>query len=236
MFKQFPKVRTQLPLEFEKIYKDHYKKNRDGDTTATSVAQRMERWMHKKVAEDLKGSSNLTTLEIGAGTLNQLEYENTSPYDIIEPFHELYKESSHLKNIRNIYNDISEINGEKLYDRVTSIATFEHVLDLPQVVAKSALLLKDNGCLRVAIPNEGTILWTLGWKLTTGVEFKLRYGLDYSIYMKYEHVNNAAEIEEVLNYFFNEVKHSVFGISKGLAFYRFYECKQPDLEHAKKFV
>jgi hypothetical protein len=44
--------------------------------------------------------------------------------------------------------------------------------------------------------------------------------------MKYEHVNTAADIEAVLKHFFHQVKGSVFGLSKGLAFYRFYECSE----------
>ena len=65
------------------------------------------------------------------------------------------------------------------------------------VIALCGLLLKPQGQLRVAIPSEGTILWKLGWKMTTGVEFKWKYGLDYGTLMRYEHVNNAQEIENI---------------------------------------
>jgi hypothetical protein len=175
-------------------------------------------------------------LEIGAGTLNQLKYEKTEPFDIIEPFTELYANAPYLKHIRHIYKDIDEIDLSVKYDRVISIATFEHVLDLPKVVAKSALLLNENGVLRVAIPNEGTILWKLGWQLTTGLEFKRKYGLDYSLLMKHEHVNSAAEIEEILRYFFKKHRCSCFGSGKKFAFYRFYECYEPNIESAKEYL
>ncbi len=94
-------------------------------------------------------------------------------------------------------------------------------------------------CNRVvaeAEPNEGTFLWTLSWKLTTGIEYRLKYGLDYSILMKYEHVNTANQIEEVLNYFYSNIKCSCFGFSKGFAFYRFYECSIPKSDVAKKYL
>ena len=236
MFDQYPKVRTPLPEAYQAIYDEHYRNNREGNTQASGLAQKMERWLHIKVAEDLQGRNDLSTLEIGAGTLNQLDYENTGPYDIVEPYEDLFKGADHLSRIRNIYSDISEINGKHLYDRITAIATFEHITDLPQVVARSAILLKDTGTLRVSIPNEGTLLWTLGWKLTTGLEFRWKYGLKYSTLMHHEHVNTAREIEEVLQYFFEKVKCHVFGLNKALAFYRFYECSKARTDRASKFL
>lgn len=236
MFEDFPKKRAELPEEFRKIYASHYKKNRGGKTVATSLSQKMESWLHKKVAADCKDGKQRSTLEIGAGTLNQLQYENNSPYDIIEPFRTLFENSPDLKKVRNVYNDIDDVDPNNKYDRITSIATFEHIEDLPKVVAKSCLLLKEGGTLRVSIPNEGTFLWTLSWKMTTGLEYRLKYGLDYGILMKYEHVNTADQIEEVLNYFYGTVKCSVLGLSKGFAFYRFYECSAPRLDAAKNYL
>ena len=231
MFENYPKTRPILPPDFQLIYNEHYKSNRDGETTGASLAQKMETWLHKKVARDVKKENHKSTLEIGAGTLNQLKYEKNEPYDIIEPFTELYANSPYLPRIRNIYKDIDEIEISAKYDRITSIAAFEHILDLPKVVAKCAQLLNENGVLRVAVPNEGTILWKLGWKFTTGLEFKRKYGLDYEILMKYEHVNTADEIEKILNYFFKKCNCSCFGLGKEWAFYRFYECFEPFLNN-----
>jgi hypothetical protein len=236
ILKKYPKQRIDLPKEFKQIYNKHYFQNREGKYKTTSISQKLESWMHKKIAEDVLKDSTKITLEIGAGTLNQLQYENNQNiYDIVEPFRELYKDSNQLIRIRNIYSDIKEIKGIK-YDRITSIATFEHLLNLPDIVAKAVTLLKlEGGQLRVAIPNEGTFLWKLG-TFVTGYEFKKKYNLDYQTLMRYEHVNTADDIEEVLNYFFKEVKCSVFGISKNLAFYRFYVCKFPVFEIAKKHM
>lgn len=236
MFDKYPKERTELTPEFRKIYNEYYKNNRDGKTAVTSISQKMESWLHTKVAADVTKDHNKSTLEIGAGTLNQLKYENTTPYDIIEPFSDLYEKSPYRSRIRNIYNDIKEVDPSIKYDRIISIATFEHILNLPEVVAKSTLLLNKNGTFRVAIPNEGTILWKLGWKLTTGIEFKIKYGLNYKFLMQHEHVNTADEIEEVLSYFFRKCKCSSFGLSKKFAFYRFYECSDPDIIKAKEYL
>lgn len=225
-----------LPETIEAIYTEHYKSNREGSSKASGLAQMMEAWLHKKVASDVNRIHSKKTLEIGAGTLNQLKYEQSDLYDIIEPFIDLYKDSPYLEKIRNIYRDIDDIELSQKYDRITSIATFEHIADLPKVVAKSCVLLDSEGSLRTSIPNEGTFLWTLGWKMTTGLEFKLKHGLDYGILMKYEHVNTAKEIDEVLNYFYGRNACFTFGLGKRFAFYRFYESKEPKIDLAYDYL
>ena len=94
MFENFPKTRSELPPEFQVIYADQYKENRDGGSKASGLAQKLESWMHRKVAADVQSGAEKSTLEIGAGTLNQLPYEpNSKPYDVIEPFHSLFESS-----------------------------------------------------------------------------------------------------------------------------------------------
>ena len=188
MFSQFPKQRTPLPPEYAAIYLQHYRNSREGKSQILSLAQRAERWMHRKVAKDVAAGSPKATLEIGAGNLNQLPYEPYSqPYDIVEPFRELYESSPHRQRVRNIYDDVSQIPHEHRYDRITSIAVLEHVCNLPELVARSALLLTDGGSFRAGIPSEGTILWRLGWQLTTALDFRARHNLDYQVLMRYEH-------------------------------------------------
>ena len=238
MFENFPKIRTPLPKEIQGMYSVLYRSNREGQTTASSLAQRMESWLHRQVAGDVADHKDTpkATLEIGAGTLNQLRYEpRVQPYDIVEPFTDLYKGSPSLRRVRNIYSDISEIPTNFRYDRITSIATLEHVCNLPEVIARSGLLLAENGVLRATVPSEGTWLWALGWKLTTGLEFRLRYGLDYGQLMKHEHVNTADEIEEVLAYFFQGIRCKVFGLSKSVSLYRYYECRIPRIGRCQRY-
>lgn len=237
MFSQFPKQRAPLPPEYAAIYLQHYRNSREGNSGILSLAQKAERWMHRKVAEDVTGSSPKATLEIGAGNLNQLPYEpHSQPYDIIEPFRELYESSPHRGRLRNIYEDISEIPSEHRYDRITSVAVLEHICNLPELVARAALLLADGGSFRAGIPSEGTILWRLGWQMTTGPAFRARHNLDYKVLMRYEHVNTAREIEEVLRYFFAETRTSVFGLVRSLSFYQFFACSKPALERCRNYL
>ncbi|MCD6115441.1 class I SAM-dependent methyltransferase [bacterium] len=238
MFENFPKLRPLMPKEIKDIYSGLYKSNREGQTTASSLAQKMESWLHRQVASDVANLQypEKTTLELGAGTLNQLQYEPVIySYDIVEPFTDLYKCSPLVGRVRNIYSDISEVPDSCRYDRITSVATLEHICNLPEVIALSGLLLAENGVFRSSVPSEGTLLWTLGWKLTTGLEFKIKYRLDYGLIMKYEHVNTADEIEEILEYFFKNVKCKVFGLSKSISFYRYYECRNPRIDRCRMF-
>jgi len=189
------------------------------------MSQKMESWMHRMVGADV---ANVTvaprTLEIGAGNLNHLKYEPPSDcYDVVESLAELIENSPYRDRIRRAYQSIDEVRRTQ-YDRIVSIAAFEHYCNLPDIVAQCVRLLAPGAQLRVAVPSEGTVLWTLGWKLTTGLEFRLKYGLDYAVLMQHEHVNTAAEVEAVLRAFFRNVKRSVYGISAPLSIYQFFEC------------
>jgi hypothetical protein len=226
-----------LPPEYAAIYLQHYRNSREGNSQILGLAQYAERWMHKQVAADVHASEPKATLEIGAGNLNQFPYEpGTTPYDIVEPFRELFESSPHLGRIRNIYNDVAEIPASTRYDRITSVAVLEHLCDLPGLVARSALLLAEGGTFRAGIPSEGTILWRLGWQMTTALDFRARYNLDYQVLMKYEHVNTAREIEEVLRYFFAEVRGRVFGLGRSLSFYQFFACSKPRRDRCDAFL
>ncbi len=206
----------------------------------TSIAQKLERWLHVMVASDVKSyesHSNRNTLEIGAGNLNHLAYEPIiGRYDIVEPFNSLYEEQPELSRISSIYADLAEIPKEQKYDRIITIATLEHVLNLPHVIAKSTLHLQTNGVFRVAIPNEGTLLWNLAWRCTTGIEFRLKYGIDYGLIMAYEHVNTAIEVKLLLKHFYGHVSERYFGIQSSLALYAYYECSKPNIQLCESFL
>lgn len=253
MFENFPKKRLPLSSEYIYIYDEHYKSNRNGTTAASSLSKKMENWLHHSVAKDRNSDLNEKTLEIGAGTLNQLDFEkNTGQYDIIEPFKLLYQDSLNLDKVNNIYNDIQDIitnlklidnnqvNIEMLpsgfYDRIISSAVLEHLLDLPLVIAYSCILLKDNGVFSASIPSQGRFLWTMAYKLTTGLEFKLKYKLNYDVIMNYEHVNTQQEIITVCKYFFDSIDKKLFGITDELSLYTHLSCRKPNKEKAVDFI
>jgi hypothetical protein len=238
VFDRYPKTRPPLPAEYSAIYQQHYVENRGGGSPASALSQAMEAWMHRRVAADIKHSADRgATLEIGAGNLNHLTYEQaTHPYDIVEPSAYLLRGAPGLPRIRDIYEDVRQIPSDHQYGRILSIATLEHLCDLPEVVARVGLLLAPGVEFRVAIPSEGTALWQWAQNLTTGIEFRLKYGLDYKILRRYEHVNTAGEVEDILSRFFDSLECHVFGISRRLSIYQFFVCGSPRLEICKSYL
>ena len=109
-------------------------------------------------------------------------------------------------------------------------------MDLPHLVARACLLLKNDGVFSASIPSQGRFLWTLGYKATTGLEFALKYKLNYDTIMNYEHCNNQKEIIEICRYFFKNVKKSLFGISDELSLYTHLSCKNADKQRALEFL
>lgn len=238
ILEKFPKKRPPLPDEHIGIAEDYYKKNRDGETSATYFSSRLEGWMHYKVAQDnLDEHAERSTLEIGAGTFNHLSYEqNHENYDAVEPYRAFYHNQPGLDKIRNHYLDVADIPLDVSYDRIISIATFEHIETLPQVVARAVLHMKETGCMRVAIPSEGSIMWYLGWRFTTGLEYYLKYRLNYKYFLQHEHVNTWKDVSALLDCFFEDIQWHSLGLSRGLSFYQVYICKKPNYALAKQIL
>ncbi len=230
---RFPKTRPTLPPRLQAIYTRQYLENRAGATPAASLSQRLERWLHRQVAADVMMGQPAATLELGAGTLNQLAYEPASnAYDIVEPFQDLFRDRPERARVRDVFADIRDLPDGRTYDRITSVAALEHICDLPLVLAQAARRLNPGGAIRAAIPSEGGFLWKLGWMATTGLEFRLRHGLDYGLMMAHEHVNDALEIETLLRALFDDVQIRSFGFGRQLSLYRFIAARGPRLEVA----
>jgi hypothetical protein len=219
------------------VFAQYYKENRSGGSAAASLSQKLESWMHRQVAADIGGGAVKATLELGAGTLNQLGYERfTAPYDVVEPFAELYLDARDRGRIRHAYADIAEVPKAARYQRIISVAALEHICDLPLVLARSAQLLTADGVFRAAIPAEGGLLWRLGWSVATGLEFALRHRLDYGEVMRHEHINTAAEVERLVSTLFADVEVKSFGIGRQFSLYRFLAARGPDLDVAAAWI
>ena len=223
LLKKFPKTRQVLSQKYKDIYNQHYISNREGSGFANLLSQKMEAWMHKKTSS-INGKN---ILELGAGNLNHIVYENDyNNYDIVEPFSDLYKDSPNLSSVRSIFNSLSEVHNK--YDKIVSIATLEHLVDLPKEIQLCKNLLKEEGIFQVAIPCEGELAFRLGWMLTTGITFRIKYNLDYTRLMQYEHINSINEIYNILENNFNIVKFQrspfLFPL-KHFSFYAYFECK-----------
>jgi SAM-dependent methyltransferase len=232
----FPKQRTVLPAAYQALYEEEYKRNRGCHNSSPDFKQKLEHWMHRQVANT--AAPDGAVLEIGAGTLNHVCWEEAlRPYDIVEPFTALYEGQSARTRLRNIFQDIGDVPVGMEYSKILSVAVLEHVENLPQLVARTALLLRDDGVMVHGVPSEGGILWYLAWRFGTGLSFSLRTGLSYATLMRHEHVNNVAEIVRVLRIFFADVSCSHFPLP--LLHGSFYTCVRmltPDKERAAAYL
>lgn len=231
LLRPYPKKRPALPAEYRALYDEQYVSNREGRTLAARITAHLESWMHKQIA---RAGPAFPMLEIGAGTLNHVAYEAAEgAYDVVEPYELLYRGKPELKRIRNLYGSIDEVPMAAQYERIISIAVLEHILDLPALVAKCALLLAPNGRFLAGIPSEGALLWYLAWRFGTGAAWALRTGLDYGVLMRYEHVNTAAEILRVLGALFDRLRIRRFPTPWfHTSFYTFIEANGADRELA----
>jgi SAM-dependent methyltransferase len=203
LLKSYPRERPPLSKRHQELYVSEYQRSRSGGKGLPGLVATMESWMHRQVAGSEQGER---VLEIGAGTLNHVAYErNPSEYDVVEPFRELWENSSNRKKVTAIYSDISEVPADRRYDRIISVAVLEHLTDLPSILSQCALLLAKGGSLRAGIPSEGGFLWSLGWRATTGVSYRLRTGLSYERVMRHEHVNCSDEIIAITRYLFRNL-------------------------------
>jgi SAM-dependent methyltransferase len=230
----YPRKRPPLTPAQEAHYAEEYRRNRAGLKGLFAVTATLEAWMHRAVAGSQTTGS---ILELGAGNLNHVPYEHgASVYDAVEPFAQLWHDSPYRSSVGAIYDDIARIEPGRLYDRILSIAVLEHLTDLPGVIAQCGLLLAPGGRLQAGIPTEGGLLWGMAWRSTTGVAYRLRRGDDYGRIMRHEHVNDAREIQTVLEYFFRKVTLRRYPLPFfHLSFYTYLEAVSPDVDRCAAF-
>ena len=225
---RFPKIRPPMSAKEEASHTALMKKNRERLTLFTRVSDALESWMHRQAARRSELPPAHRLLEIGAGTLNHLPYEPPEAiYDAIEPTTEMYDDKDGRDRIRHFYRDIAEIESGNRYDRIVSIATLEHVTNLPDTIARAGLLLEQGGVFRCGIPSEGGCIWGLSWRLI-GLDLFLRTGHDWSQHMRYEHINSAPEIIAIMRNFFAIVAIRRFPLPfHHLSFYVAIEAREP---------
>jgi SAM-dependent methyltransferase len=234
LFSDYPRTRPPLTEAHAKVYAEQYRINRDGETLADGAAQKLEQWMHRRIAR-LSGGP---LLELGGGTLNHLRFENDAePYDVVEPFTALFEGRPEARKVRAFFDGAEQIPDSNSYRRIISVAVLEHLPDLPADVAKCALLLDEDGVFQAGIPSEGGFLWWLGWRFSTGLAYYLRTGLDYGVVMRHEHVNDAREILAVVKHFFDHVQVTRFPTPfHELSFYAYLEARGPRRDRAREFL
>ena len=235
LLNKFPKKRTKLSKPLKKIFDIEYKKNR-----TNFLSQLSESWLHFSIKERLS-NRNLSTLEVGAGTLNHLKYEskkNLENYSIIEPKKYLLRNNKFKNSVANVYKNFYKLPKNN-FDRIISCAVLEHLEDLPMFLAKSSLAMKNDGYQSHSIPCEGYPTWKITWDIMSGVPFKLRTGFNFSEIQNHEHINNYDEILCLIKYFYKQcdIKFSYpFFFTPYLSLYANVTFSKPKKAVIKKFL
>lgn len=201
LINKYPKKRPPLNKVLKKIFDSEYKKNR-----TNFLVQLSESWFHFSIKGRKDPSAK--TLEVGAGSLNHLKWENLRKkkrYDVIEPKKFLYEKNKDKNLISNFYKNLNAVPNNT-YDRIISSAVLEHMEDLPYFFYFSSKKLKNNGYHSHSIPCEGYPTWTLAGYLVSAISFKIRTGQNYKDIQKHEHINNYDEILSLINFFYKNVK------------------------------
>ncbi len=160
-----------------------------------------------------------TTLEIGAGLGEHLEYEKLTPEQRAGYFCNEYRENM-AAEIRRKFPDVQTVVGDcqarmdfadGFFDRVIAVHVLEHLPNLPACIAEMhRLLSKSTGRLLVVIPTEGSPAYSLARKMSAERVYKKRIGGDYSWFYKREHINLPGEIVEELERYFVVERRSFF--------------------------
>ncbi len=160
-----------------------------------------------------------TTLEIGAGLGEHLEYEKLSDEQRRGYYCNEFRENM-AAEIRRKFPNVQTVVGDcqarmdfddGFFDRVIAVHVLEHLPNLPACIAEMHRLLnKKSGRLLVVIPTEGSPAYTLARKISAERVYKRTIGGDYSWFYKREHINLPHEIIEELERFFVVEKRSFF--------------------------
>jgi len=161
----------------------------------------------------------LTTLEIGAGLGEHINYEKLNP-EQEKNYHALELRENMAEHIRKAFPKVSTLVGDcqgpldfnaGYFDRILAIHVLEHLPNLPRFIEEAHRLInKETGFLIVVIPTEGSPAYTLARKLSAERLYKKHFGGDYSWFYKREHINLAPEIIEELELYFTVEKKSTF--------------------------
>lgn len=144
-----------------------------------------------------------TTLEIGAGLGEHLQYEKLTPEQEAGYYCNESRENMAAEirrrhpRIRTIVGDCQQRMdfADGFFDRVLAIHVLEHLPDLPAAIREAwRLLRRPGGRLLVVIPTEGSPAYSLARKVSAERVWNRHFDVDYAEFYTREHINRPHEI------------------------------------------
>lgn len=160
-----------------------------------------------------------TTLEIGAGLGEHLEYERLTPGQesgyYCNEYREIMAAEIHRRfpRVQTVVCDCQQRMDfpDGFFDRIIAIHVLEHLPNLPACLAELYRLVnKDTGRLLVVIPTEGSLAYSLARKISAERAWNKHFSVPYAEFYQREHINLPAEILEELGRYFVVEDRSYF--------------------------
>jgi SAM-dependent methyltransferase len=160
-----------------------------------------------------------TTLEIGAGLGEHVNYEKLTP-EQEQNYYALELRPNMAARIKANHPRIQAIVGDcqtrldfpdGYFDRYIAVHVLEHLPNLPACLREAYRLLnRERGQLLVVIPCEGSPAYSFARKISAQRIFEKTYGMSYDVFIKREHINLPHEILAELNPYFTVREKSFF--------------------------
>ncbi len=170
-----------------------------------------------------------TTLEIGAGLGEHLEYEQLTAEQETNYYCNEYRENMaaeirrRFPRVRTVVGDCQQRMDfpDGFFDRYIAVHVLEHLPNLPAAIREAHRLLnKATGRLLVVVPTEGSPAYSLARKLSAERLWYRHYTAPYVEFYGREHINLVPEILAELDPWFIVERRSCFP----LPFLPFFFC------------
>jgi len=168
-----------------------------------------------------------TTIEIGAGLGEHLEYERLTPEQERNYHCNEYRENM-AAEIRRRFPNVQTIVGDcqqrmdfpdGYFDRYIAVHVLEHLPNLPAAVREAwRLLNKERGRMLIVIPTEGSPAYSLARRISAERVWKRHFSAPYSEFYRREHINLVPEILGELAPYFTIETRSFFPLKVPLWF------------------
>lgn len=185
-----------------------------------------------KILKKINFNDNVV-LELGPGNLPHFKFWNSQPkkFIAIDTNENFLKATK--KKINCAFEGIKVLRSSKIpvksnsVNIILSFYSLEHIYELDLMLKEFNRILKKDGIIVGAIPNEGGLAWGLGRYLTTR-RYTKKFKINYDKIICWEHPNFA-------DFILNSFKKNKFKIEK-IKFYPFNFIKCLDFNLVTSFI
>jgi SAM-dependent methyltransferase len=207
--RKWPKVLPPLSPE-QKARSDEFMRLWHVELAGRKRYGAIERFNHR-FPVDHSPTGFKTTLEIGAGLGEHLEYEQLTPEQEANYHCNEYRENM-AAEIRRRFPRVQTVVADcqqrmdfpdGFFDRYLAIHVLEHLPDLPAAIREAHRLLnKQTGRMLIVIPTEGSPAYSLARKMSAERVWYRHFTAPYVEFYGREHINLVPEILAELQPYF----------------------------------